>query len=66
LKERSFFAGRKLAESARGFCVFSKASGGERNISLFNIESLARALRVKMAELMPDWRPAPRSRTAGA
>jgi transcriptional regulator with XRE-family HTH domain len=32
----------------------SSVERGERNISLLNIESLARALGVKMAELMPD------------
>jgi hypothetical protein len=33
----------------------SSVKRGERNISLLNIESLAHALGVKTAELMPDW-----------
>jgi transcriptional regulator with XRE-family HTH domain len=53
----------KLAELAGLHRTYvSSVELGKRNISLFNIESLARALRVKMAELMPDWRSAQRSR----
>ncbi len=45
----------KLAELAGLHRTYvSSVERGERNISLLNIESLARALGVKMAELMPD------------
>ena len=45
----------KLAELAGLHRTYvSSVERGERNISLFNIESLAGALGVKMAELMPD------------
>jgi transcriptional regulator with XRE-family HTH domain len=45
----------KLAELAGLHRTYvSSVERGERNISLLNIESLALALRVKMAELMPD------------
>ena len=47
----------KLAELAGLHRTYvSSVERGERNISLVNIESLARALNVRMAELMPDWR----------
>lgn len=45
----------KLAEKAGLHRTYvSSVERGQRNISLFNIESLANALGVKMAELMPD------------
>jgi transcriptional regulator with XRE-family HTH domain len=45
----------KLAELAGLHRTYvSSVERGERNISLLNIESLAQALGVKMAELMPD------------
>jgi transcriptional regulator with XRE-family HTH domain len=45
----------KLAELAGLHRTYvSSVERGQRNISLLNIESLARALEVKMAELMPD------------
>jgi transcriptional regulator with XRE-family HTH domain len=45
----------KLAEKAGLHRTYvSSVERGQRNISLFNIEGLARALGVKMAELMPD------------
>jgi transcriptional regulator with XRE-family HTH domain len=47
----------KLAELAGLHRTYvSSVERGERNISLINIESLARALDVKMADLMPDWK----------
>jgi ribosome-binding protein aMBF1 (putative translation factor) len=47
----------KLAELAGLHRTYvSSVERGERNISLINIESLAQALNVKMAELMPDWK----------
>ena len=54
----------KLAELAGLHRTYvSSVERGERNISLFNIESLAHALHVKMAELMPDWRASAGSRS---
>jgi transcriptional regulator with XRE-family HTH domain len=48
-------ASQKLAQLAGLHRTFvSSVERGERTISLFNIESLAGALGVKMAELMPD------------
>ena len=45
----------KLAELAGLHRTYvSSVERGQRNISLFNIENLAHALGVKMAELMPD------------
>ena len=45
----------KLAELAGLHRTYiSSVERGGRNISLLNIESLAHALGVKMAELMPD------------
>ena len=45
----------KLAELAGLHRTYvSSVERGERNISLLNIEGLALALGVKMAELMPD------------
>ena len=45
----------KLAELAGLHRAYvSSVERGQRNISLLNIESLAQALGVKMADLMPD------------
>jgi transcriptional regulator with XRE-family HTH domain len=45
----------RLAEKAGLHRTYvSSVERGERNISLINIESLAAALDVSMAELMPD------------
>ena len=45
----------KLAELAGLHRTYvSSVERGQQNISLLNIESLAQALGVKMAELMPD------------
>jgi transcriptional regulator with XRE-family HTH domain len=45
----------KLAELAGLHRTYvSSVERGERNISLVNIEGLANALGVKLAELMPD------------
>ena len=45
----------KLAELAGLHRTYvSSIERGERNVSLMNIERLARALDVTMAELMPD------------
>lgn len=49
----------KLAELAKLHRTYvSSVERGKRNISLLNIERLARALGVSLAELMPDTRAA--------
>ena len=57
VRQKRSISQEKLAELAGLHRTYvSSVERGERNISLVNIESLARALNVKMAELMPDWR----------
>jgi transcriptional regulator with XRE-family HTH domain len=57
VRQRRSISQEKLAELAGLHRTYvSSVERGERNISLINIESLARALDVKMAELMPDWK----------
>jgi transcriptional regulator with XRE-family HTH domain len=57
VRRRCSISQEKLAELAGLHRTYvSSVERGQRNISLVNIESLARALNVKMAELMPDWR----------
>jgi transcriptional regulator with XRE-family HTH domain len=55
VRTRKGISQEKLAELAGLHRTYvSSVERGERNISLVNIESLARALGVMMAELMPD------------
>lgn len=55
IRTRAGMSQERLAELAGLHRTYvSSVERGERNISLLNIESLARALRVPMAELMPD------------
>jgi transcriptional regulator with XRE-family HTH domain len=58
VRARKGISQERLAELAGLHRTYvSSVERGERNISLVNIESLAAALGVPMAELMPD-RPA--------
>ena len=55
VRKRRGISQEKLAELAGLHRTYvSSVERGGRNISLLNIESLARALGVKMAGLMPD------------
>jgi transcriptional regulator with XRE-family HTH domain len=55
IRKRSGVSQEKLAELAGLHRTYvSSVERGERNISLLNIESLAKALGVPMAELMPE------------
>jgi transcriptional regulator with XRE-family HTH domain len=55
VRARKGISQERLAELAGLHRTYvSSVERGERNISLVNINCLARALGVKMAELMPD------------
>lgn len=55
VRTRKGISQEKLAELAGLHRTYvSSVERGERNISLVNIDSLARALGVTMAEVMPD------------
>jgi transcriptional regulator with XRE-family HTH domain len=55
VREKVGVSQEKLAEMAELHRTYvSSVERGKRNISLLNIERLARALKVSMAELMPD------------
>lgn len=55
VRSRAGISQEKLGElSGLHRTYVSSVERGERNISLENIDGLARALGVKMAELMPD------------
>jgi transcriptional regulator with XRE-family HTH domain len=63
IRTRKGISQEKLAELAGLHRTYvSSVERGERNISLVNIESLAEALGVPMAALMPD-RPSAPSRS---
>jgi transcriptional regulator with XRE-family HTH domain len=62
VRTRAGISQEKLAELAGLHRTYvSSVERGERNISLVNIENLANALGVPMAELMPDRPAAPRA-----
>jgi transcriptional regulator with XRE-family HTH domain len=55
VRQRRAISQEKLAELAGLHRTYvSSIERGERNVSLVNIERLAAALGVRMAELMPD------------
>jgi transcriptional regulator with XRE-family HTH domain len=55
VREKVGVSQEKLAEMAGLHRTYvSSVERGKRNISLLNIQRLARALKVSMAELMPD------------
>jgi transcriptional regulator with XRE-family HTH domain len=55
VRTRAGISQEKLADLAKLHRTYvSSVERGERNISIENVEKLAHALGVKMAELMPD------------